>query len=182
VVRGGPATRSQTFSSSRGSNKSPRPSRPYRPQRSSWDQPSQSFDQQTSTNPFGAFDPNNQYYYSPTKRSTQYEDIPSEYSTKRSRTYNDEGNKSQDFYPNDGNYYSSSTLTNYPSNSDQYPNDQSSISQPNWQYQTDPYYDQQQYSNSGAGYVNPMCMLKNLLNNTFIFLLHRLSTESTTTT
>ena len=66
-MRGGPATRGQSFSSVRGSNKSLGKSRPYRPQASSWNQSSQVYEQyfneKTSNNPFGAFDPNNEAIY-----------------------------------------------------------------------------------------------------------------------
>jgi hypothetical protein len=191
---GGATTRNQSFPSFRGSTKPSGKSRPYRPERSSWNQPSQSFDQQTSTNPFGAFDPNNQStfssntnYYPSTKRSIPYEEIPNEYDgfyPKRSRTYNDGGANAQDFYPTDGSYYpssTSSTISNYPANStDPYSsettnyNNQSSISQPPWNYQTEPYYDQQQYSTSESDYMNSTCRLKNLFEKFFTFLFNRL--------
>lgn len=143
--------------------------RSYRSQRPPWNQPSQSIPEQTPQNPFGAFDPYNQSNYSSdphsypsTKRPVQYEDIPSEYDgffPKRSCTYNDRPDNSEDFYSNSGNYPPWNT-DSYPSQTSTY-SDQSELSKPSWQYQTEPYYDQQSYSNAEPDYTNPMCMSKN---------------------
>ncbi len=177
-MRGGTATRGQNFLSVRGSNKSSGKSRPYRPQASSWNQSSQPYEQ-TLNNPFGAFDPNNQAiypsndnnYYSSTKRSTQYEQNTNEYDgffPKRARTYNNASDASQNFYPTDTNYYpasTSSTVSNYALNTNNYSSqtndysNQPSVSQSSWQYQTEPHYEQHQYSNPGSSSINPMRML-----------------------
>ncbi len=185
TTRGGVSTRSQSFSASRGSNKHSRKSRPYPSERSSYQQSSQAFDQQTSNDIFGAFAPNNQSTfnsnsnsYSRTKHSIEYEENPNEYDgfyPKRSRTYKDEADNSQNFYPTEGFYYTPSTLPGYPSNSNQYSsqttdyNNQSLTSEASWQYQTEPYYGQQQYSISESSYMNPMCMLKNFFEKIIYF-------------
>jgi hypothetical protein len=168
-MRGGLAGRSRSQSSSRGSNKPLEKPRPYRTQRPSWNQPSQSFHEQTPENPFGAFDPYNQATYSSdhlsypsTKRAAEYEDIPSEYDgfyPKRSCTYNDRPDNTENFYSTSGNYQTWNT-DSYASKTSNYV-DQSGVSNSTWQHPTEPYYDQQPYSTSESDYTNPMCMLKN---------------------
>ncbi|CAF4753921.1 unnamed protein product [Rotaria sp. Silwood1] len=178
IPRNDNITRRQNFPSFRGSNKSSGKSRPFRSQTFSRNQTFQSYDQNTS-NIFGAFDPNNQAtfssnnnYNSSTKRSISYEKNSNEYDgfyPKRTRTYNDGNDNTQDFYSTDRNYYSSINTANYPwtnNNNNNYSsqtntyNNPSSISQTSWQYQTEPHYDQQsqeQYSsNPTSSYINPM--------------------------
>ncbi len=136
----------------------------YQPRHADRNQRSQSFNQQTSNNIFGAFDPKNETtfssnnnYRSPTKPSTQYKENPNEYDgfyPKHSPTYNDKTDNLQDFHSIEGNYYPSD------SNNQSY-----------WHYQSQPcYYNQQQYSNPEYYYMNSTCMLKNLFAKKKIFI------------
>ncbi|CAF4349420.1 unnamed protein product [Rotaria sp. Silwood2] len=187
IPRNDNITRRQKFPSFRGSNKSSGKSRPFRSETFSRNQTFQSYDQNTN-NIFGAFDPNNEVtyssattttttnnnnnnnYYTPTKRSIPYEKTSNEYDgffPKRTRTYNDGNDNSQDYYSTDRNYYSSTANTNYPwnnNNNNNYSsqinsyNNQSSVSQTSWQYPTEPQYDQQQQyaNNPPSTYINSM--------------------------
>ena len=157
--------KNQNSSSPRGSKQSTGKSRPYRSQPPSWNQ---TFDPQTANDIFGAFAPNNQVTnssnnnnnnnnnnnaYTLTKRPIQYEQNPNELYPKRNRTYNDSAIGSQDYYSSNSNHYPAQP-TNY--------NNSTAVPQPPWSYQTDPYYDQQQYSSSEPDYMHSMCMLQSL--------------------
>lgn len=131
-------------------NKPVRQSRPYPLKRPTRVQP---YQERTSENIFGAFDPHNQMHSSNTT-PVQYDNIPSGYDGffPEHSDRNDSGtNRSRDLsstnaydYAEDSGTYMAQT-TNY--------SDQSNQAQQAWQYPKEP-----QYSNPQADYRNSMCM------------------------